>query len=454
MKFSLNIYGPARSEVRFVTMANLFHPRTIDESTSHDGLGAVPGIKTDQSDWDLRGHRSRVVVVDRHDLEVFSSLYDDSGTPSLQARLPVVHSEEIVRVLQNLAKQPHKLSDLEEEYFATQHWNETNSQKDGTLKRGTRYPKSIAEWVVQGPHFHVATPLNKTPNEVCESNGAYTGIDLETVSEGYMPRSNYLPACDPAEYQRRAPSWRGKPVTDYYRHVHRRQMSPTGERTFIPAILHPGPSHVNSTVSAAFEDLGLLVNVAAFVCSIPFDFLVKSTGKGDFYPAQLEMISLPDYGGLADFAARRVLLLNCVSGRYDALRQATWPEAPDSLVNLDRRTSRASRGNVPLSSDWNRRQALVELDVLASISRVYPGFPTLFWGLSVFFVGDLMGKALWKLVENAARFPRRGGRVLCVHGAVSFHRARPCGPRWLPGRGAMRHVELDRRVLGLQSTDE
>ena len=25
---------------------------------------------------------------------------------------------------------------------------------------------------------------------------------------------------------------------------------------------------------------------------------------------------------------------------------------------------------------------------------VYPGFPTLFWGLSVFFVGDLMGKAL------------------------------------------------------------
>ena len=86
--------------------------------------------------------------------------------------------------------------------------------------------------------------------------------------------------------------------------------------------------------------------------------------------------------------------------------------------------------------------------------RVYPGFPTLFWGLSVFFVGDLMGKALWKLVENAALFPRRGGRVLCVHGAVSFHRARPCGPRWLPGRGAMRHVELDRRVLGLQSTDE
>ena len=66
---------------------------------------------------------------------------------------------------------------------------------------------------------------------------------------------------------------------------------------------------------------------------------------------------------------------------------------------------------------------------------VYPGFPTVFRGLSEFFVGDLMGKALWKLVENAQRFPRRGGRVLCVHGPVSFHRARPCATKWPPRRG-------------------
>ena len=110
------------------------------------------------------------------------------------------------------------------------------------------------------------------------------------------------------------------------------------------------------------------------------------------------------------------------------------------------------RGELLLDCD-PRRIAAVRREA-PPVFWVYPGFPTLFWGLSVFFVGDLMGKALWKPVENAARFPRRGGRVLCVHGAVSFHRARPCGPRWLPGRGAMRHVELDRRVLGLQSTGE
>ena len=66
---------------------------------------------------------------------------------------------------------------------------------------------------------------------------------------------------------------------------------------------------------------------------------------------------------------------------------------------------------------------------------VYPDFPPIFRGFSEFFVGDLMGKALWKLVENAQRFPRRGGRVLCVHGPVSFHRARPCATKWPPRRG-------------------
>ena len=139
--------------------------------------------------------------------------------------------------------------------------------------------------------------------------------------------------------------------------------------------------------------------------------------------------------------------------------------ATDCLIIAERPFFATLVTPVDLRVERNVRLSLevaIEIEVVVTPSGgaretefgVYPGFPTLFWGLSVFFVGDLMGKVLWKLVENAARFPRRGGRVLCVHGAVSFHRARPCGPRWLPGRGAMRHVELDRRVLGLQSTDE
>ncbi len=114
------------------------------------------------------------------------------------------------------------------------------------------------------------------------------------------------------------------------------------------------------------------------------------------------------------------------------------------------------RPNARFTQERQGYQVLTPFEKLGYSQKywVYPGFPTPFWGLSGFFVGDLIGKALWELVENAQRFPRHGGRVLCVHGAVSFHRARPCATRWLPGRGPMRDVELDRCVLGLQSTGE
>ena len=70
-----------------------------------------------------------------------------------------------------------------------------------------------------------------------------------------------------------------------------------------------------------------------------------------------------------------------------------------------------------------------------------------FWGLSGFFVGELTGKALWKLVENAQRFPRRGGRVLRPR-----RRQLPQGPsvcdKMAPREGATRDIELDRRAGG------
>ena len=102
-----------------------------------------------------------------------------------------------------------------------------------------------------------------------------------------------------------------------------------------------------------------------------------------------------------------------------------------------------------LRSETNRRSLLSALPTLRGEHRsaltplcgpnenfgVYPGFPIRLGALPGFVVGDLMWKALWKFVENEQRFPRRGGRVLCVHGAVSFHRARPCArPVCRPGR--------------------
>jgi uncharacterized protein (DUF1778 family) len=352
--------GRNRGRPTFRMVSNLFHPSTLDESFTHDGLGEVPGIKDDESHWILRGHRSRVVNVDDEELELFASLYDAPGTSPLEARLPIVHSKEVVEVLRKFAEQPRRLGDLDGEYFATEMWHETNSQNDETIRRETRFPADAAEWILQGPHFYVGTPFNKTPNEVCESNGAYTSIDLESIPEDFLPRTNYVPACSPAEYLKRTPKFRGRPVTDFYRHGNRRAVSPTGERTLVPVIIPPNASHIDGVLSITFSSNAMMAWFNAMATSLPVDFFVKSTGKGDCRKDLAQQLPIAAPGPWQAPALARLLRLQCLTSHYTDL----WNELAPTLDGLPPTWS----PDVALRTDFDRRQALVEIDVLASLA--------------------------------------------------------------------------------------
>src|SRR5690606_38007423 len=172
------------------------------------------------------------------------------------------------------------LASLGRAYYCTEHFNQTNQQKDGTIREDIRFPKAISEWIASGPHFYVGTPFNKTPNEGCRHNQDYSPIDLTMIPDDYLPRTNYVPGCSPEEYIKRTPHWNGKPVTDFYRHVHREMVAPTGERTLVPAILPPGAAHVHTVFSITFADPRALLDFHASALSLPVDFFVKSTGMG------------------------------------------------------------------------------------------------------------------------------------------------------------------------------
>ena len=88
--FSVNVYSSERVEPAFFQIANLFHPSTISASHKHPGHGAVPGIKDDDGDWSTAGHRDRVVEVGLEELSLFAQLYDEVGTPPLEARVPAL----------------------------------------------------------------------------------------------------------------------------------------------------------------------------------------------------------------------------------------------------------------------------------------------------------------------------------------------------------------------------
>lgn len=410
-KFSINIYGPAQAAPRFDQIANLFVPPTVDACYAHDGEGPVPGYKTGDGKWNFAGHSDRIVRVDDVALAVFARLYDEPGTPPRRARLPALHAGTLNSVLRKLANYPRRLGDPGKDFYATQMWNETIDQKVGTLVRrapgDNAFPAEPADWVLSGPHFFLGNPYNKTPKRVCTANKHYDVIDLETLPDDYLPRSNYRPMADRYEYLRRVPkvSWtetrmvvlpkaqmtpeeaaacKGEegeverevalPVTDYYRHVHRRAISTSMERTSIGIILPPEAAHIDGCFSISFRTTQELVAFSSCLASVPIDFLVKSTGKGDMRGDLADKLALLDW---SPSISARYLALVCLTRHYADL----WEQVFD-LAFTDQRWSQPGNPRLPqdfwqeLTSDWTRhcalrsdyarRMALVEIDVLVA----------------------------------------------------------------------------------------
>lgn len=380
-KYSINVYGRSLSTIAFGHMANLFAPATVHASLEHAGGGAIPGIKRDEGGWNTVGHANRVIEVDESLLVTFAELYDAPATPALQARLPAVHSRELVSVLEKFAKVPQRLGNLQKDYLPTEMWHESGRQKDGTIRRNTGFVESHADFVLSGPHFFVANPLNKTPRSVCTQNSHYDVLDLEDLPDDYQPRSNYLPACDAAEYVRRIPrvSWveQGeqdpRPVTAYWRVASRRGAHPADERSVRPVLIPPKVAHIDGVFSITFRDSAHTVSAAGYWASLPFDFFVRVSGKKDFRDGTASLMPLMPR---ACSMTTRVLALNCLTTHYADLWRDCWESAfkQDCWAGNDPRLPRNFfaqltpewQRNCALRSDYARRQALVEIDVLAA----------------------------------------------------------------------------------------
>ncbi|MEN9578919.1 MAG: hypothetical protein RJA70_1928 [Pseudomonadota bacterium] len=376
IRFGINVYGPPR-DPEFISIAGLFSTSTLNNSLAHDGAGEVPGIRTDQNHWDLRGHRSRVVRIDDEVLALFAKLYDAPGTPPREARLPVVHSAEILDVLRRFAEVPETLGSREDEWFSVyDHLDESRQQKDGTIRRETHLPKHPREWILSGPHFYVGTPFNKTPNEGCKHNQDYSPLDHTQLPDDYLPRTNYSAACEPSQFLERTPRWNDRAVTDYFRHINREMVAPTGERTLVPCLIPKHASHIHTVFSVMFQTSTMLLDYNAMCSSIPVDFFVKSTGMGHVnrtLACQLPFAAAPQ---LAPAARHRALRLNCLTTHYANLWQevATNDIANDGFAKPDPRlpswshlTPKWSRDSA-VRTPFERRQALVELDALAALS--------------------------------------------------------------------------------------
>lgn len=377
LKFSVNVYDLDTQSESFKNVSNLFTPSTLDACFEHNGVGVVPGIKTEDNTWNTQGHAARIVDVTTNELALFASLYDSANTPASQARLPALHSTELVSVLEKFAAVPSRVADLGDRYYSTVMFDETNAvKKDKTIKRETQHPESPDQLILSGPHFFVGTPLNKTPRASCTLNSHYDVIGLEFIPDDYLPRTNYVPACSPEEYMARVPRvpWgEQKPVTEFYRIVSRSMLPPSGERTLAQAIAPKGIAHIDPVHSMTFstEKDAILFNTSCI--SVPFDFFVKVTGKARF---REDLARQVPYINTFTPGSVRCLMLNCLTTHYAEL----WEELYDPSFNdqkwlkddprldnafFENLTPRWQR-DVALRTAFARRQALVEIDVLVA----------------------------------------------------------------------------------------
>ncbi len=397
--FSVNVYGRRLPAPRFDHIANLYTPATVDASFGHGGDGEVPGIKDRNGRWSTQGHRSRILSLNTDALAAFAALYDGPETDANEGRLPALHSQELLGTIRKLAAYPSRLADLADSVYITQHWNETIGQRNGTIRRETRFPTGPQELVLSGPHFGVGNPWSKTPRERCAKSSDYDCLDLTTLPDDYLPRTNYVPACDTAEYALRTPrvpwveqtEFAPKHVTEFVRLISREMVGPTAERTYISALIPKGVATIHTNVTIAFRDIGAALDFAALSQSIVLDFFLKTTGTAHVNVSWLNR--LPTLTADCDPTIRsalrvRVLALSCLTTHFaelwEELCDTPLPEDPtqchihafnrDAWTSPDPRlprtffrdlTCRWSR-DVAVRTDYARRQALVEIDVLAA----------------------------------------------------------------------------------------
>lgn len=376
MKFSLNVYGNARTNA-FEAIFNLFDPKSIDycyEGTSDD---IVEGIKDDNGNWNTHGHKDRIIKIDKSALLLFASLIDGNDNWK-EARMPTIHAKQILEVLQCFASQSLVIDNIEGHMFVADLWNETTAQEDGYIVRNVHFPESTLDMIYSGPHIGGANPLFQTSQRDCKTHRAFDSVDLSSVGAQYVQRMNYSVACDLQRYLGRlsTTAW-GNKYNQNYRVISRKMLNLSGERSLISCIAPPDSMHTNGILGLACKKHEDTVFIAGLFASVPYDFFVKTMGRQNLYEDNAGKLPVPETV-LKDEIIARTLVLNCLNTKYVTLWESLWKDSYNSFhwASIDQRLNSDFYRNLKftwskdcsLRTDYERRQALIELDVLVAMA--------------------------------------------------------------------------------------
>ena len=371
--YGLNVYGPKKPMVNFASVSTLFHPATLEESLSGAwSENELPLEKTSDGKWNLMGHPDRVVRVDEDALTLYSGFFDEPGTAAHETRLPSLYTWKYSDpILRTFATYPRKFSDIE--YGHTECWD-TALHVNHLICEHSCFANSPFDVIYSGPSIFVSNPLFQSPRVNCSSHRDYEPIDLLSISEDDRPRCNFNRLLPLEEYRNNTPSFCEKPVSSYCRVFCRKMIDPKGERTLIPCIAPQGYLHIGGIIEFVFANAASAAQVAGEWASLPVDWFIRATQKTNFRNDLAQFIPVV---GRIDLILSRSLLLNCLNRDYADLWREAWDDAylADGWLSSDPcltdwkghlASGNEWRWETPLRTQLDRRQALVELDVIVT----------------------------------------------------------------------------------------
>ncbi|WP_402374550.1 class I SAM-dependent DNA methyltransferase [Isoptericola rhizosphaerae] len=415
--YGVHIYGTPESP-EFLQSTSLFHPDTPARSLHHGGDGEEPGIKDAADRWEKRPHSGRIILIDKSVRSVWHAfLREDAAVPASETRMVYAVNRSTLEALKKLARSP-RLDALNLRFSSG--WHEKNDRTKGHFDTEWGHPKTWDDSVLQGPHLHVANPSFKVPNPTIANKQDWSAVDLESLTPAAIPATSYQAHGDRTAYDAAYTHWTrdvaigpdGHPADEvpavdpkyfrdaeittrtdgtvirtetvsaraFYRLAWRNMADNGGERTLIPAIIPPGAAHVDGIYSLGLPDehpRELALTAAGFQ-SLVSDFAIRAAPKSTIRSGTASRLPRIEWGPLAPEIILRTLRLNCVTDAYADLWAACYdPEfREDKWTGLPERTGWVDLGDVgpvwtpdtPLRRAEDRRQAMLEIDVLVALS--------------------------------------------------------------------------------------
>ncbi|YCK40790.1 class I SAM-dependent DNA methyltransferase [Actinomadura sp. ATCC 39365] len=424
--FGVHIYGHP-TEIGFDHLSWLVSVDALRYSAQHDGSGDAPGVRYRNGEFDERPHRARMIRVNTQQLSIWQRLLDEIDQPVEQARLLFPVSTMEASAIKALADHPLRLGALAPQI--ARGYDESGAKKLNLIDYNRPDPLTGREYVptcwrkviLKGTQLSVATPVFKRHD--ANSNDPY-GADLVALSPDFVPDTAYVRAdIRNQSYLNEQERWidhqalawlkgseravtsarrqiaHAEGITEdhvkqekidaflaqralrrystFYRLAWRKMIAPNTERSLYCALIPPGATHIDGIRSASLSDNKATSLTAGFFASLPLDYYLRATGRGDLHVGAAKAMPAPSSAHpLASALLLRTLRLNCLTSAYADLwaelynphwfDQEHWAVGWRGLQSLDDVTP-DWRHETPLRTERARRSALVEIDALVAV---------------------------------------------------------------------------------------